>query len=197
MRGDTTVDVKDVDTIIDIASRHVQRQEEVLTDEDMVDIGRQLNLPEEAVHEAIRTLAMRRAHHDAEMHARQQQRTMRRRILWMAAVGAGFLVVLTLTTSHAVLDSRFAAVEEHTQHVREAVQRAAAVDQQIAHLPLDDVGRMGEQLGAQNRVMVERRRYDQAVADYNQAARGIGGRLARLTSGKPARLPFANEVAQW
>jgi LemA protein len=47
-----------------------------------------------------------------------------------------------------------------------------------------------ELAGAENRIAVERRRYNQAVAEYNRAAGSFPLGLARVLLGFPARMPF-------
>ena len=47
-----------------------------------------------------------------------------------------------------------------------------------------------EMAGAENRIAVERKRYNEAVADYNRTARGFFTSLARPFTGYPAELPY-------
>ena len=51
-----------------------------------------------------------------------------------------------------------------------------------------------ELLGAENRVRVEQKRYDEAAAKYNAEARGVGAGLARTFVGLPAEVPMSNEA---
>ncbi len=47
-----------------------------------------------------------------------------------------------------------------------------------------------EMAGAENRIAVERKRYNDAVAEYNRVARGFFTSLARPFTGYPAELPY-------
>jgi len=49
--------------------------------------------------------------------------------------------------------------------------------------------------GAENRVRIERKRYDEAAADYNRVAGGFNARWVTIFSGHPKRVPMSMEVS--
>lgn len=192
-----TVKVGDVDDVIELAARYTQRDDDLMTGADLVDIGQQLDLAPAAIEEAVQELHRRRAIQKEEQEQSVARMAARKKLAIVFGVGTVVLLGLSLVFSNAALSTRYAVVEEHAGLVREAMTRAEITERNIATLELDATGRAGEVLGAQNRITVERRRYDQAVADYNQVAGGLFGGIARALSSKPASMPRAAERSSW
>jgi uncharacterized membrane protein YgcG len=143
-----------------------------------------------------RALAMFRKQLARERHAellRLERIRRRNRILAGSAAALATLLIAILFAIHAHLGSLRAEVDRSRAQVRNVRERQVAVRAQWATAPPSS-DRDAELSGAENRVRIERKRYDEAAAAYNAAAgSGFTGLCARWF-GMPAHVSLSDEV---
>lgn len=131
--------------------------------------------------------------HEARL--REEQRARMRQIA--AAAGIALLVLLALAAgnTHGELRDLHAEVERTRSQVENVRERQVATVTRLAAAE-PSVGREAELSGAENRVRIERGRYDEAAAAYNAAAGSPWAFLCASATGLPTRAPLSNE-AHW
>lgn len=145
-----------------------------------------------------RALALLRKQHAAERHAarlRAEQHKRTQQIVGAAALALVVLLGIAVATTHGELRERHALVERARAQVENVRERQVAVVARFAGAEAS-VGREAELSGAENRVRIERARYDEAAATYNAAAGSAWAGLCARITGLPARAPLSNE-AHW
>ena len=187
-----TVDVEDVDEVIGLAAQAASSAPERLTVKELVDVGEQIGIPAAAVERAVTELEARRR---VEAEARAQKT---KRVRTAAAVGAGVLVVLVALglVGQSGLQSKLTVVEQKRAQVRNVLDRKAEVEARLRGAP-PSPDSDAERAGSENRVAIERRRYDEAAAEYNAASGSFPGSVWRRLFGLPDRAPLSNEVTSW
>ena len=193
-----TIDRDDVDDAIGIAAEQVRREEGKVSVEELADIGGELGIPEHAVRGAVTELHARRA---AEEERASRRRAAIRRTAQVAAVVGGLLLVVVSVAAFSgegALATERTEAERRRAQVANVVARKAEVEARLARTAdLDPGERNAELAGSENRVAVEKRRYDEAAARYNgRAARFPNGLWADLF-GHPRALPLSNEIDRW
>jgi hypothetical protein len=111
-----------------------------------------------------------------------------------AAVVALALAVFGITYSS--LQSTLSAAEQKRAQVENVVERQAKTEQMYAG-QADSLEKNAALEGAENRVRIEVRRYDEVAAEYNSSAAGFPGGLVVSATGLPAELPLSNDIEQW
>lgn len=194
-RDDERIPSEDVDDVIEIASDIARRDEEVedsVSRKEMVDIGEQLGLESDDVEEAIDELADRE--HDEAVRA-----VKRKRMLVLGGLAAGAVAVLVLMAAligRSGLESAKAGVDKQRAQVVNVLDRQANVRARLEGKPLND-DRDAELSGAENRVSIEKRRYDEAAAKYNHKADSFPGKWGAALFGWPDRVPLSSEIEKW
>jgi hypothetical protein len=145
-----------------------------------------------------RALAMLRKQRARERHvelvAEKRQASVLLLIGTTLAVVVGLMAIAAFSTREELATAQ-ASVERQRAQVRNVVERREAVVKRFAHAsPGPD--RDAELSGAENRVRIERARYDEAAATYNAAASSPWARACARLFDLPERLPLSNE-AQW
>ena len=194
--AEPTVPAEDVDDVIGAAEAIKRSEEDQLSLAELMAVGRELDLDERHVERAVEKLATDRK----EQQARQLLLAARRRKL-LAWVGGALLALVLLVSvvtlaARSTLTGSLAAVEQKRAQVHSVVERQARVKALYAGRAATSESD-AELLGAENRVRIEQRRYDEAAARYNADAKGLGAGLARALFGLPEAVPMSNEVAQW
>ena len=137
-----------------------------------------------------RALALLRKQQARERHEARLREERRKQVRLFAAVAALALLVLlgmAGANTHAELRDLHAQVERARAQVENVRERQVAVVARLAS---------AEASAAENRVRIERARYDEAAAAYNAAAGSAWAGLCVTASGLPERAALSNE-AHW
>ncbi|WP_437288296.1 hypothetical protein [Sorangium sp. So ce406] len=186
------IDYEDVDEVIALAARLAEADKDRLRIEDLERVGAELEIPPHHVRRAVEELAARRQREAA------QQLAARRRLRWAGAALAGIVLVLggiTLSARASLAQARAEVQRRRAQveNVVERRERTRARHEGAAPSPERDA----ELAGADNRVSIERRRYDEDASAYNALASGLSEQLAARLFRLPARVPLSNEIDAW
>lgn len=145
-----------------------------------------------------RALAMLRMQRARERHVELVASKRRQSVLLLIgatlAVAIGLMAIAAFSTRDQLAAAQ-ASVERQRAQVRNVVERQAAVVKRFAHAP-PGPDRDAELSGAENRVRIERARYDEAAASYNAAASSPWARACARLFDLPPRVQLSNE-AQW
>ncbi|WP_433932710.1 hypothetical protein AB3662_00940 [Sorangium cellulosum] len=186
------VDYEDVDEVIALAARLAEADKDRLRIEDLERVGAELEIPPHHVRRAVEELAARRQREAA------QKLATRRRLRWAGASLAALALMLGGITllARASLEQARAEVQRRRAQVENVVERrerTRARHEGAAPSPERDA----ELAGADNRVSIERRRYDEDASAYNALASGLSEQLAARLFRLPARVPLSNEIDAW
>ncbi|RKH32503.1 hypothetical protein D7Y13_18805 [Corallococcus praedator] len=191
----------DVNELIATATRLMQKDAapDTLTPDDVRKIGEELDIPARYVDQALEALARRREEQAREAQAKERlarlRRVKARRAAWVGAAVVGVLAVSGLVMRNG-LTSTLADVARQRAQVRNVVERRESLRARQDTLT-PGLARDAELSGADNRVAIEQRRYDERAADYNASATSFPtGWVVRLT-GLPPVLPLSSEVSTW
>ncbi|AUX24375.1 hypothetical protein SOCEGT47_049120 [Sorangium cellulosum] len=186
------IDHEDVDEVIALAARLAEADKDRLSVEDLERIGAELEIPPHQVRRAVEELGRRRQREAARRAA------TRRRLVWAGAALSALVLLLgalTLSARASLEQARAEAQRRRAQveNVVERRERTRARHEGAAPSPERDA----ELAGADNRVSIERRRYDEGASAYNALASGLSEQLAARLFGLPARVPLSNEIGSW
>jgi hypothetical protein len=186
------VAVDDVDDVIGVAEELKSKASEQMTVGEVQSVGRELELSDAVVSRAVDELEKRRRREALE--ERMRARTVRRRTI---AVAGSILALLVLSLfAQSWLRSVWTGVETERSQMRTVLDRQTSVHARYDSEPAS-AARDSAISGAENRVAIQRRRYDEAVARYNRAAQGFPGGLVRALTDLPPRAPLSDEVRTW
>lgn len=190
---DRTIARDDVDDVVGVASELAEAEQARVRIADMKEIAADLAIDPKHVEPAIETLAERR-----RQEVRREAQAAAARRTWLARGGAAVAVVLGLTVgcglwTRSALAPRWVEVERARSQVETVVARRAEVES-IWRDRAAGIDRDAELAGAENRVGVERRRYDDSAADYNTAAASLPHAWLCGLVGVPCRAPLASEI---
>jgi len=193
-------DLDDVDDVIGLAAELRAREAGELTLADLEEVGRELDIEERYVRQAVAALdAKRREAARAEEQAQERRRERARLLARLAAGVAAAALVLGLGawlvggSVERELRVHHADVEAKRAQVVNVLERKAAAERQWRDAPASP-GRDAELSGAENRVRIERKRYDEAAARYNAARGGSFTSFWARRAELPERVPMSNEV---
>ena len=184
---------RDLDDVIEIAARRAEGRADEVSRDEIEAIARELDIPATDVDAALHELRRRRAAEAAAQGvARADRRARGYRIKQLAIITAVVLVAL-VGWSYASLNGRLAAVERQRSQVANVIERQAAVERTYRARAPTAAGD-AELSGAENRVRIERRNYDEAVTAYNTAVQGFPAVIFRPLIGFPGPQPLSAEV---
>jgi hypothetical protein len=187
---------EDVDDVIGHAEAIKKSDEGKLSLDDMKAVGRELDIEDRYVEKAVEKLeVLRREERAKEALAAAR---VKRAVTFGGAAFAVLLVVTSVMTLSAksTLNASLSDVRAKRAQVHSVVERKGRVEALYqGRGPSPD--RDAELLGAENRVRVEQKRYDEAAAKYNADAQGLGAGLATGMFGLPKSVPMSNEVTEW
>lgn len=186
------VDYEDVDDLIGLASEMADADAGKLTVAELESIASEMDIPTAYVAKAVKTLEARRL---AAAEA-SRQRAHRRR---MAAMVISAMLVITALWTYGVrgtLTDLAAEVDAKGAQVASVMERQVKVNARYEGLEATP-DRDAELAGAENRVRVEMRRYDEAATAYNKAAQGLMATLAQAFFGLPSEVPLSSERQDW
>ncbi len=204
VRGEArSVHLDDVDDVIGLAAELKQQASDRLTSSDLEDIGRELDIEPIYVRKAVEALLARQAQQekDADERAKAAARTtaLRKRRLMQVAIALGslfFVLFVGIYSKQSSLSDAKAQVDQKAAQVDNVMERQATVKARYQGAsPGPERDAMLD--GAENRVRIERKRYDEAAAAYNAEAGGVLAGLAAGLFGLPERVPLSNEVERW
>ena len=183
----------DVDDVVGVASELAEAEEARVRVEDMKEIASELAIDPKHVEPAIETLASRRKD-EAERATRAAASRRALAVRGTAVVGALVAVALTCGLwTRSTLAPRWVEVEQARSQVETVIERRAHVES-IWGGREPGLDRDAELAGAENRVGIERRRYDEAAAAYNTAASALPHAFTCGLVGVPCHAPVASEI---
>ncbi|NBD13891.1 MULTISPECIES: LemA family protein [Corallococcus] len=191
----------DVNELIATATRLMQKDAapDTLTPDDVRRIGEELDIPARYVDQALEALAKRREAQAREALARErlsrQRRARLRKGAWVGAAVVGLMAVSGLVVRNG-LTSTLSDVARQRAQVRNVVDRRESLRARLGLLT-PGLERDAELSGADNRVAVEQRRYDERAAGYNASAASFPTNWVVRLSGLPPVLPLSSEVSTW
>lgn len=185
------VAANDLDDVIELATKEAEAQRDQVSMDEMKAIGGELGLSPEEIEAGAAELRRKR---QAELNAAHADHLRRRRFLHVGVAVAGVLLLYAGYTGWRMAD-RMNMVEQQRSQVVNVVERQRAVEGRLEGRPADR-NADAERAGSENRVRIERKRYDEVAAAYNRVAGGLMGRLVGAVTGQPARVPLSSEV-QW
>lgn len=193
--SDGRVAIEDVDDVIEAAAKAQQVERDTLSVEEIEDVARQLEIPADLVAPAVaRVREQRKAQQDAERE-RTLQAAKRVRI---AAIAGGVAIVLlgawALSARASLVDAAQRVQAQRSQVVNVLDRQRATLDQWSGVADLDR--KHAEITGAENRVRVERKRYDALATEYNTLASGLMSGIIVGLGDLPSQYPLSSEV-QW
>ncbi len=142
-----------------------------------------------------RALAELRKERARKRHEERERQARKRKIMIGVGVGAAALVLVALIAvfgTQSELNDALAEVERSHAQLVNVRERQDVVLQQWGTMP-PSPDRDAELSGAENRVRIERARYDEAAAAYNaEVGTAWGGFVARMF-GLPARARLSDD----
>lgn len=187
---------EDVDDVIAAAAKAKNAEEDLLSVEELEQVADELDIPKHLVAPAIETVRKRR---EAELAAERAKAERARRLRLGALVGgaalAAIVLIASFTTYGGLRDAKLAAERQRAQVIN-VIERQQATRAQWASAA-DSADKQAELSGAENRVRVERARYDELATEYRRRAGGVFGSLVRSLTGLPDTLPLSSEQHEW
>ncbi len=195
-KRERSVRLDDVDDIIGIAAELRSEEAETLSLADLKEVGQELDIEPCYIERAVKALEQRRqtASRQVQLEAVRSTR-LKRRLLIGGAVLVAVLAVATFWGQHG-LRHDYAQVQLRRAQVRNVLERQLSVEKRYRQAP-PSPERDAELSGAENRVRIERRRYDQAATEYNTNAGGLLRRLCAPLFGFPKQVPLSTDVKKW
>lgn len=183
------INYDDVDDIIGIAAEMQDLARDRMSVEDLVAVGNDLAIPEHYLKPAIAELARRRA----ALLAEEARQAKRRRTLWL--VGAALLVAIAIwaLVGQSALGALAAEVAAKRAQVVNVIERQRATIAQWKDEPSSE-RKAAELSGADNRVRIERQRYDAAASAYNARVAAFPSGLWAAIFGHADHLPLSDEL---
>ena len=177
----------DVDDIIGIAARMMNDDEGKLTPEQMREVGEELDIPVEYIEKARAELEVQRKRERRAANDKKE----RSKMVKMAAMGVAAVFVLVVVVGALSTSSSLNKLEGIVKQTRAQVENVKAREVETkarlkgrASSPDIDA----ELSGAANRVRVETKRMNDAIAAYNTKASSLFGTLATLFTGLPGSI---------
>lgn len=196
---------EDVDDLIHTATRMMQKDAapETLTTEDLKRIGEELDIPGQYIDRAMVELARRRqeqeqARQAAEAESKARRERLGRRLRLGAIVAASLAVVAGLggLSVRNGLNGTLQEVARQRAQVRNVLERRVEVEKRAATATAGPE-RDAQLSGADNRVAVEKRRYDEAATRYNAEASAFPQSWVVGLTGLPSSMPLSTDVGTW
>lgn len=185
---------RDLDDVIAVATRRAESRQDELSRAELERIAAELDITPEEVDAAVNELKRKRAAEKAAQGAALAGDTMRRKRMQRIAIGVGAALVLLALWTPLSLGGKQSEVERRRSQVANAVERQQAVEARYAgRPPTREID--AERAGAENRVRIEERHYDEAATAYNRAASGFPVSLLRGIFGYPDKVPLSAELS--
>ena len=186
----------DIDDVIAAAAKAKNEEEELLSVEELEEVAAELEIPKHLVAPAVETVRRRReAALAAERTRAERARRIRIGLLVAAGVLGVFVLVASFTTYSGLREARLAAERQRAQVIN-VLERQQATTAQWAGAA-ESADKHAELSGAENRVRVERARYDELATEYRRRAGGLFGSLVISLTDLPDTLPLSSEGPEW
>lgn len=185
------VHIEDVDDVIGLAAQMKDADAERLTVAELEEVAAELDIDPEYVRQAVQELKRRRGE-AARLQA--QTKAQRSRLMVNTSIGAAVVLgalCVALVAGQSSLSGSLAEVERASAQVTNVLERQEATKARLADAPAS-AEREAELSGAENRVRIERRRYDEAASDYNTRAGGFPGVIVVRLFGMPQAVELSN-----
>lgn len=170
------VETDDLDDIIEIAERLRRADDERMSVADIAEVGEALGIEEQYIQQARQELVVQReqAERDARAAAaRQKTLIFAGSVALIAVLAVGGLWSAAAASS---LGNKEAELNAKSRQVDSARERQKAVQKLMAKRP-DSPDKDAELVGAENRVRVELKRCNEALAVYQRAANSFPASL--------------------
>lgn len=186
----------DIEDVIAAAAKARDAEADSISVEEIEAIAADLDIPAHLVAPAVQEVRRRREVKLAAERAQEEQRARRTKLATRAAAAlAAVLLVAGGYTWSGLREAWFAVAQQRSQVIN-VVERRAETRAQWADAA-ESADKHAELSGAENRVRIERKRYDERVTEFNSRASGPLARLVGLLTGYPAQLPLSAEVDGW
>ncbi len=185
--------VDDVDDAIGIAIEWAKAEADTVSVAQLVEIGAEVGLPAPAMLEAAATL-------EEQKRAALERAAQRKR--YAAALLAGLVFSVVLLVSIAAI-GRSSLVEQRVEvdgkraRVASVIARRNDMLTNLEGADLASEERWAEISGSENRISVEKRRYDEAATEYNRRAATFSGSLGASLFGHPKHIELSDEIGAW
>ena len=187
---------QDIEDVIAAAARAKREAEDQVSVEELQEIAGELDIPAHLVAPAVEEVRRRREAALAAERAAAARARKRARVLQIGGAIVAVVLVAWGWSSYAALRDAKLAVERQRSQVVNVVERHRATRAQWDGAA-DSSDKHAELSGAENRVRVERARYDELVIAYRREAGGLGGRVVAAIAGYPSTLPLSSELGDW
>lgn len=193
------IDREDVDDIVGLAEQIRRDDEEKLTLEEMKAVGRELDIKDEHIERAAKEHRARVADKVAADRVLAKAQRARVVLLGRVALAAAALAVVSVvvvwvgaSSARSDLAKLSADVDAKRAQLESVRQRQDRVEAEYRARP-PGPDRDAELMGAENRVRVEQRRYDEVAAQYNAEVESFFGGWAVRLYDLRERAPLSNE----
>ena len=181
---------EDLDDVISIATKSIEKKKDYLTTAELNTIAEELGIGADALKAAQAQLKADRA-------AAELRKTERRRNLQIAS-GIGLLIAAGLLfngiSTKSTLDDELVDVRKTQSQLLSVTARQQKVEARWADTPASR-DKTAELAGAENRVRIQQKRYDAKAANYNRQANGILARVWCKFFGLPTQIPLSSDAA--
>jgi hypothetical protein len=186
----------DVDDVIEAAARAKEQRVDALSVEELQEVAAELDIPADLVEPAIEQVRRRRAEQLAADEAEAAAAARRRKYIGAGLCGAVVLLLGWGLLARSDLRDAQLQVERRRAQVINVLDRQVATERQWNDAP-DSPDKHAELSGAENRVRVERKRYDEAVSEYQRHVTSLAGRVVATLGDYPEQLPMSSEIQGW
>ena len=196
MTDEKQIPREQLDDIIGEAARQKQKAEDSLTVDEIKEVAAELDIDDEFVDAAVNELKHRQERAEKR---RKQAEARRKSMLKIGGATTATIAVIfgiMFAISYGRLNSRLAAVEQKRAQVQNVVERQDKTEDMYEGQP-SSIERNAALEGAENRVRIEIKRYDEVAATYNSSARGFPGNLVVALAGMPDEVPLSDDIGDW
>ncbi len=188
-----SIHVDDVDDAIGLAAEKARADQDTLSVAQLVEIGAEVGLPASAMVQAAAELADHKR-------AIAEREVLRNRYILGAVTAIGSSIVLCLVAAavgRSSLVEQRTVVEAKRAQVVSVVKRRNDLLANIEGAGLASEERWAEVSGSENRIAVEKRRYDEAATEYNRRAASFSGSLGAALFDHPKHMELSSEIVSW
>jgi hypothetical protein len=196
MTTDKKVAYEDVDDVIEAAARAKDQEASFLSVEELQEVAAEIDIPARLLGPAIEQVRKRRELDIARERAAAELAQRRRRLGSYAAAALGVVLLVWGLAARASLRDAMLEAEQQRSQVVNVIDRQLATRAQWADAP-ESPAKSAELSGAENRVRLERQRYDEIATEYRRRATSLGGRAVVWLGGYPAELPLSSGIDGW
>ena len=132
----------------------------------------------------------------AQVQVARQTRKKALGIFAAVFVALGIVTVAVDLATERGLRTSYAEVERKRAQTVNVLDRQVAVELRLSKHPVSAAADDAERSGSENRVRIERKRFDEAASEYNAKVGGWVSRTVARVHGLPARVALSNEVTK-